>query len=255
MRNRPVTFELLNAYVDGELDAAQAAEVARAVANDPALAREVAALSRLRLAVADSLEAPGIALPQPDRRPLRAATAATVVFVLLAGGAAFLDGHARPAAEASWLTEAWTAHQTWSATEGALVPARQAAALLGAYVPDLTASRLTLTHSEIRTLADGEQALIAGYRGSRGCKVSLIVFPSRGGLAEALQPLPRAGQEAYGWRVGGLDYLILSDGMESRRFGQLAESVHDSSRHHAPFDAETRIALRESRDNSAPCNA
>ena len=41
MRNRPVTFELLNAYVDGELDAAQAAEVARAVANDPALAREV----------------------------------------------------------------------------------------------------------------------------------------------------------------------------------------------------------------------
>ena len=255
MRDHPVTFELLNAYVDGELDAAQAAEVARAVANDPALAREVAALSRLRHAVADTVEAPAIALPQPARESRRAAVAAAVVVMLLAGGAAFLGGRDRTPPEAPWLAEAWSAHQAWSVAQSTLVPARQTAALVGAYVPDLTASRLTLTHSEIRTLADGGQALIAGYQGSRGCKVSLIVFPSRGGLTDALQALPRDGQEAYGWRVGGLDYMILSDGMESRRFGQLAESVHDSSGRHAPFDAETRTALRESRDNSAPCNA
>ena len=113
----------------------------------------------------------------------------------------------------------------------------------------------SLIHSEVRAMADGEQALLAGYRGTRGCKVSLVVFPAKGDLIEALRPFRRDGQEAYGWRVGHLDYLMLSDGMESRRFGLLAESVHAGSRRHAPFDAETRTALRESRDSSAPCSA
>tara|TARA_R110001592_G_scaffold125225_3_gene334674 strand:+ start:761 stop:1540 length:780 start_codon:yes stop_codon:yes gene_type:complete len=259
MRDRPVTFELLNAYVDGELDAAQAAKVARAVADDPALAREVAALSRLRMAVADGIDAPAITLPKTvgPRRPL-AAAAASIAVALFLGGAAFLSGMDRPTAGAGWLAEAWQAHLTWTAETSApdaLVRVHQAKHFASAYVPDLTASRLTLIHSEVRAMIGGGQALLAGYRGTRGCKVSLIVFPAKGDLIDTLRPFRRDGQEAYGWRVGRLDYLMLSDGMESRRFGLLAESVHAGSRRHAPFDAETRTALRESRDNSAPCNA
>jgi hypothetical protein len=260
MRERPVTFDLLNAYVDGELDAAQAAKVARAVADDPALAREIAALSRLRLAVADGIDAPAIALPKVagPRRPM-AAAAASIAFALFLGGTAFLFGIDRPTAGAGWLAEAWQAHLTWSAGQAAapsaVIRMRQVGHFANAYVPDLTASRLTLIHSEVRAMADGEQALLAGYRGTRGCKVSLVVFPAKGDLIEALRPFRRDGQEAYGWRVGHLDYLMLSDGMESRRFGLLAESVHAGSRRHAPFDAETRTALRESRDSSAPCSA
>ena len=60
--------ERLVAYVDGELDAAATAEVAKAVAEDPALAREVAALSRLRSRVAESVEAPPISVPAPPSR-------------------------------------------------------------------------------------------------------------------------------------------------------------------------------------------
>ncbi|MEQ9171316.1 MAG: hypothetical protein RLN77_10210 [Rhodospirillales bacterium] len=259
MRDQPITFELLNAYVDGELDAARAAEVARAVADDPALAREVAALSRLRLAVADGMETPDIALPQPHRGRRRVpAIAAAIALLLLLGGGVFLSGTNRPETQAAWLSDVWRAHHAWPAEATAntpLVPARHAGALAEAYVPDLTASRLTLVHSEVRPLADGTQALLAGYRGSRGCKVSLMAFPSQGGLIDALRPFRRDGQEAYGWRAGGLDYVLLSDGMESRRFGLLAQSVQAGSHRHAPFDAKTRTALRQSRDRSAPCNA
>jgi len=259
MPDRPVTFDLLNAYVDGELDAAQAAKVARAVADDPALAREVAALSRLRLAVTEGMETPDIALPQSVRSRRIPTIAASVALLLFLGGTAFLSGMDRPTAGVGWLAEAWQSHLTWSAAQaaapGTLVRVHQAGSFANAYVPDLTASRLTLIHSEVRAMAGGGQALLAGYRGTRGCKVSLIVFPAKGDLIETLRPFHRDGQEAYGWRVGRLDYLMLSDGMESRRFGLLAESVHAGSRRHAPFDAETRTALRESRDNSAPCSA
>lgn len=260
-----VTFEMLNAYVDGELDAAQAALVARAVAENPMLAREVAALTRLRSAIAEGLEAPAVVLPDPARpaarRRLAAVSAAAAL--VLAVAAALMAGHlGGGGSEPGWLADAWQAHRAWAvdrpaderpAPIAARVP--DAGALSGAYVPDLTASRLTLVHSQVRPLSGGGHALVSGYRGSRGCKISLIVFPTAGGLPETLQPLRRAGQEAFGWRAGGLDYVILSDGMERGRFAHLAESVRESSRRHAPFDAKTRMALRESRDNSAPCPA
>ncbi|MBT3305927.1 MAG: hypothetical protein HN377_05525, partial [Alphaproteobacteria bacterium] len=64
VNNEAITFEILNAYVDGELDSASTAEVARAVAEDGELARQVAAISRLRSVLADSLEAPAQSLPR-----------------------------------------------------------------------------------------------------------------------------------------------------------------------------------------------
>jgi hypothetical protein len=97
--------------------------------------------------------------------------------------------------------------------------------------------------------------LVAGYRGTRGCKISLLVFRSLGALGKALNPFHDGKNEAYGWRAGPLGYFIMSDGMDSGRFRLLAESVRHTSRKHAPFDEETRIALRTSRDKSAPCTA
>ena len=63
MKEPRVSFEMLNAYVDGELDAETAADVAAAVAGDPVLAREVSALSRLRSTVANSIDVPPLAIP------------------------------------------------------------------------------------------------------------------------------------------------------------------------------------------------
>ena len=261
MSDRRITFEMLNTYVDGELDATAAAEVARAVADDPSLAREVAALSRLRSAVAESIEAPSLSVPAPPSTGGRAATiAASIGFALFVAGSVLVSGFDRgPGSE--WLARAWQMHRGWSIegvtaqTGASLLLAQYVDAVPGAFVPDLSASRLTLVHATAGPLTGQRRALLAGYRGTRGCKISLLVFPSLGALSEALNPFRDGTNEAYGWRAGPLGYVIMSDGMDSGRFRLLAESVRHTSRQHIPFDEQTRIALRESRDKSAPCLA
>ncbi len=261
MSDRRITFEMLNTYVDGELDTAAAAEVARAVAEDPALAREVAALSRLRSAVAGSIEAPPLSVPaSPTTTGRRIAIAASISFALFVAGSVLVFNLDRnPGAD--WVARAWQLHRGWSIEEvtaqirPSLLLAQYAEAVPGAYVPDLSASRLTLVHAAVAPFTGKRRAMLAGYRGTRGCKISLLVFPSLGALGETLSPFRDDNNEAYGWRAGPMGYVIMSDGMDSGRFRLLAESVRRTSRQHVPFDEETRIALRESRDKSAPCIA
>ena len=202
MSERQIGFEKLNAYVDGELDAAGAAEVARAVAEDPGLAREVAALTRLRSAVAESVEAPplGIDLPRSDggRRAAIAACAALVMFI----AASVLVSDPGRDRRAEWLARSWQIHRDWSVDAAAAQsrPAslnrfrRHAPELPGAYVPDLSASRLSLVHSVVTPFTGSHKALLAGYRGTRGCKISLLIFPSVRALGEALSFFSRRRQ-------------------------------------------------------------
>ena len=261
MSDRRITFEMLNTYVDGELDAAVTAEVARAVAEDPTLAREVAALSRLRSAVAESVEAPPISVPAPPSRTgRRTAIAAGIAFALFVAGSVLVFNLDRDSGT-EVLARAWQMHRDWSIAEVTAQPrppsllVRYAEAVPGAYVPDLSASRLSLVHATVAPFAGQRRALLAGYRGTRGCKISLLVFRSLDALGEALSPFRDGTNEAYGWRAGPLGYIIMSDGMDPGRFRLLAESVRETSRQHVPFDKETRLALRQSRDKSAPCMA
>ena len=261
MSDRRITFEMLNTYVDGELDAAAAAEVAKAVAEDPSLAREVAALTRLRSAVAESIEAPPLSVPEPPSTGGRtAAIAASIAFALFVAGSVLVLNLDRNVG-ADWLARAWQMHRGWSIegvtaqTRASLLLAKYAEAVPGAYVPDLSASRLSLVHATVAPFTGQRRALLAGYRGTRGCKISLLVFRTLDALGEALSPFRDGTNEAYGWRAGPLGYVIMSDGMDSGRFRLLAESVRHTSRQHVPFDKETRLALRESRDKSAPCMA
>jgi len=261
MTDRRISFETLNAYVDGEMDQAAAADVARAIAEDPALAHEVAALSRLRSAVAESIEAPPITIAAPPSITGRGTAIAASVALMVFITGSFLVSTLDRSPGASWLARTWQVHRGWSLEGGAARtrPALQfahfAGAVPGAYVPDLSASRLSLVHAAVVPFTGKRQALLAGYRGTRGCKISLLVFPSPASLGETLEPLRDGGNEAYGWRAGSLGYVILSDGMDSGRFKLLAETVLSASRQHLPFDKETRIALRNSRDKSAPCMA
>ncbi len=261
MSDRQITFEMLNTYVDGELDAAATAEVARAVAENPTLAREVAALSRLRAAVAESVEAPPILVPAPPSATgRRMAIAAGIAFALFVAGSVLVFNLDRNAG-ADWLARAWQMHRGWSIEEVTAQPrspsllVRYAEAIPGAYVPDLSASRLSLVHVTVAPFTGQRRALLAGYRGTRGCKISLLVFRTLDALGGALSPFRDGKNEAYGWRAGPLGYIIMSDGMDQGRFRLLAESVRQTSRRHVPFDQETRLALRQSRDNSAPCMA
>ncbi len=259
MNDARVTFEMLNAYVDGELDPAAAAVVARAVAADPALARQVAALSKLRSAVADSIEAPPLKLsahaPASERLPM---AAAAVFFAVFVAGSALVSGLFDRDLRAGWLEQAWRLHEGWSITAkspATAVPANYGDAVPGAYVPDLGASRLTVAHAAVAPISSGRRALIVGYKGTRGCKVSLVVFVGGRSLGDAIEAFSRGRNHAYAWRAGKLAYVILTDTMDSERFRQLAESVRTTSRRHLPFDHETQMALRKSRDTSKPCMA
>jgi anti-sigma factor RsiW len=66
MNDQPITFKVLNAFVDGELDASAMADVAHAVSEDSDLARLVGAISRLHSVLAESLDAPPQSLPRTE---------------------------------------------------------------------------------------------------------------------------------------------------------------------------------------------
>ena len=260
MSHDEISFEKLNAYVDGELDSIEAAGVARAIADDIHLADQVSALSRLRSAVTEGFEAPDLKLPAPENaRRWQPAIAACFAFFLFVAGSVFLSGLDRSLG-GKWLMHAWELHQGWSIDQPAdgragLLPARFTEAVAGAYVPDLSASKLSLVFATVREFSDNWKALLVGYRGTRGCKVSLVAFAHPQDLGETLRYIREGRNEAYAWRAGSLAYVLMSDGMDSNRFRLLAESVRYTSRQHLPFDKKTVLALRKSRDKSAPCFA
>ncbi|MDA1326120.1 MAG: hypothetical protein O3C34_15395 [Proteobacteria bacterium] len=85
-KNRQQDIEKLNAFVDGELDMEARAEVTGRAANDPAYARELAMLSRLKATLGDAVPVPDFALPpqharQGLRRVAMAAAASLVLFI------------------------------------------------------------------------------------------------------------------------------------------------------------------------------
>ena len=85
-----ITSEQLSAYVDGELTAAEAAEVARAMADDRRVAEQVAQLSRLKAVLPSAAEPLTVALPKAplaSRSFGLAALAAAVVLFVVTGGA------------------------------------------------------------------------------------------------------------------------------------------------------------------------
>lgn len=262
-------LQRINAYIDGELSSAEAAEVAGALALDRALAERVATLSHLKATIQASLETPDVELHgggAPHGSHLRyamAMVACAAVLLLVVFGATMAPwwpGRHAPTA----LTRAWELHAAWTRESDAAAPRSPAGgAVLAAleavgphvYLPDLTAARLTLDSLRVVRLDDGTKALHAGYLGTRGCRISLVVIQGANDLPGELTEFERAAGQSYVWRSGGHGYFLLAEGMDPGRFAVIADSVYRASQEMNPFDSETRTALRESRERSAPCHA
>jgi len=263
-------LQLINAYIDGELSSAEAAAVASALAHDRALAQRVAVLSHLKATVQASLEAPRIELAggaapcAPRTRHVMAMAACAAVLVLVVLGAAmgrpWWSGREAPAA----LARAWELHAAWSrqseasnqrAPAGGTVLAALEAVGPRVYLPDLSSARLTLDSLRIVRLDGEAKALHAGYLGTRGCRISLVVVPDTSDISTDLTLFESTAGRAYVWRSGGHSYFLLAEGMDPTRFALIADSIYRASLEMNPFDAETRTALRDSRERSAPCRA
>ncbi len=255
----------LNAYVDGELAPPEAAEVAQSLAGDRELAIAAATLAKLKATVHESAEVPDIEIPATSvRRVGHGAIAACLLGILVLAVAALSIPLGGAGAPPPWLDKAWAAHEAWANAGPTRIAVREpnagqvlaAVSRLGAqaYLPDLTSAKLTLSRIEPTALGSPDrEAMHLGYRGTRGCRVSLFILTGGAGLPRAFTQLGQSPKQSYSWSSATHGYLLMADGMDQARLDLIARSLHQATRERAPLDVQTRTALRESRDKSIPC--
>ena len=240
----------LNAYVDGELDAERAAEVASAIARDPQLAARVATLSKLK---ATAAAIPGQAVSPPPallnamrtrRAPLvrRAAVAASMLLMLAVAGTwlawSRLADPIQTVPSDDDLGHVLAAHRAWiedSRTDAAAIVAGTVAGdrILIARdtreqvrVPDLTAAQLSLAHISPPADRAAIGGVMLGYVGPNGCRLGLwIAGAGRRGFGPELRRVSRDGTTIHIWQAGVTNYAVVARGMDPARLSMLATVI------------------------------
>jgi len=265
MDSKRPSLEEINAYVDGELSSERAADVARCIAREPAIARQVAALTRLRSVLPQAVDVPALGIPaQPRQHRFQMKTlaaACVAVSLLVSGAAVYLTERT---AASPWPEAALVAHDAWrlppADRSGALGGVRHEAVVQdshpsGAYVPDLSASKLSVVFVDANRKLLGRPSIVIGYAGTRGCKVTLLASVGKSQEPDEFRFLTLGESSAYGWRTGAVDYMLIAKGMDRQRFDLIAKSVFHATKERSPFDEDTRTALLDSRRKSKPCMA
>ena len=272
-------WEEINAYVDDELPPSDKARVAAAIAKNPAVAKQVAVLSEMAAELKAEAAAGAAQYREDASGPARRA--------LLRNGGSLRGIRSLLYAVAASLVIAVTALMTFALSDGPEAPGLLRAAIErhnqlaqapggslkgvrtlvrfergAALLPDLEAGRLTLNAVADFVMPSEEIGIAAHYRGTRGCKVTLFLFP-----AAANAPAPplsaeggpeqtvRGSVRSYEWRHGGVGYLLLAEGMSDARLGLIADKLHEASRNLEMLDGAAEQQLAESRRRSAPCLA
>ncbi|MCC5987144.1 MAG: hypothetical protein JJT95_05630 [Pararhodobacter sp.] len=280
---RPDDEAMLNAYVDGELGADEAAALALRAAGEPALAARIAALHQMKAGVVmlqgeapplppmaklPPMPAPGSA-PRRHRRGLMAAGALALVSAVAAAVAVLTlvllerpashqpdDLAVQPAAApvvafgtaASVIDPALVSHDAWVAAYRPGAASLDAPSWLEA---PMQAAGLRLVHLEPGRAG----ALHHGFTGSNDCRLSLFetAITTTGPAEEralrlSLEPsLLRAE-----WRVQGRAYEMLARDMSRTRFIAIATALHDVSRERRVAGERLLAGLEASR---LPCTA
>jgi anti-sigma factor RsiW len=244
-------IERLNAYVDGELDAGEAARVAAEVANDPRTGRAVANLHGMKSAVGAAFLAaddpPPLAIGRRPRR-LRL-TAAVVAGLLLATGAALLASGWLTPRGPDMVTQALKRYD--AEASGADASLDLATAYGRLVMPDLTPAGLQIASFEPAVrLGTGTAAHIA-YVGARGCRLSFYAFAKGAGLP---QPVSRRDSQALveSWSTAGSGYLLVARRMNRDRFDVVAEALKQATAEAVPLVERMRVAMANARQ---PCRA
>ncbi|MEM8688156.1 MAG: hypothetical protein AAGF81_12550 [Pseudomonadota bacterium] len=250
--------------MDGELDAATKAEVAAAVAADAKLARKVAQLSLLKAALPEAMpEMPELvetagkssAAPSESTTNWRNLAASLAVFVLVGCTVAgVLVWQSLVEDSSSWHLQAKDIHSQWAVnptTASELHSVSNDSPVVGVDIPDLSSARLAISRLQRVRLGD-HLATHVGYVGTRGCRVSLFIFHDEQLSQPASAGLP-AGMRKANWRAGRRSYLILSTGMDVRRFTQLASSIKAFTRDPNLLDQSAKQQLAEARRTSRAC--
>jgi len=259
-------WRTLNAFVDGALDTAAAASVAEAAGSDPAIARQIAALYRLKGVSHRSFPAApsdlGVTVfPQPRRRSRLALAVAVTLSTAAVIATLWLAIRPEPGLlPADLVATARSLHADWLDAD-ASQPSDPPATLIAALahfrqlpaVPDLESAKLTI--SRVRFAEHGGRPVLqVGYLGLHGCHLSLFVFAAAD-LPETMVQLDSGPERAYGWRVNQLGYMLFARGMDRTMLDLIAHTVERHTRSYAPFDTDTRQALADRKRRSSSCIA
>lgn len=262
--NEYIEFETLNAYVDGELDAARAADVALAVAGDPALARQVAILSRMRSVLIETVEKPDINLgisKRSENRYRRPLIAACIALLMFAASALAVTGFYNQGSAPQWFVAVADAHNNWPEEKRAIDDLAKPAGLPGpgifngAFIPELEAAKLYISHIAESVGPAGAKLITVRYRGTRGCRITLYISTDVLAFPPEKTLFKQERQQAYAWRSGKYGYGVIAEGMDISRYQLIVETMYQAIKRYQPIDPETRVALGESRRRSVPCLA
>ena len=227
---------LLNALVDGELEASEQAAAAARLANDREFARAYATFTRLKASVVEFAEtelAADIRLPQLGR--LRHAALGISVAAAAAVALAFFAMPLLPVSVPPQTADAVIEQPIKVAFSAEPV------------IPDLAPAGLRLARTVVTTDA-GRQVLVATYAGPRGCRLELWVSET------AMVAKAHGVSERRQWQAGGLHYALVAYGMPSARFQKVAEAAEDATRvTESPDMVDERLI--EARASTASCLA
>ncbi len=247
MKPEDKELQTLSAYVDGELEPGEAAEVAAEIAGDRDAARTVANLTALKAGVRDAFDAgPGAApdVSSARRRPAFAAAAVVMACLIGLGGVWWTY---QSDTGSGILANAVQHYDGWQDT-GTL---KQASVPGSIFVPDLTQAGLTARTIEPAVTLGTVTASHVTYLGRRGCRLSLYAYPAAG--AEDATPIAASADVLVDrWSVRDLEYLLVARRMNAERFEVLAGAMRKATRDAAPPDDATRIAMSRARQ---PCRA
>jgi len=244
MPDGPVTDADLNAYLDGELDAASRARVEAWLAEHPDDAARLSAwredMRLLREAYAD-VAAPRLAARRArgaGRIALPAAAALALAAFLGGAGLGYLaaDRPDQPAPPQRLAETGIAAHRVFASEvrHPVEVPAADREHLvgwlskrLGAPLdpPDLGAAGLTLLGG--RLVPDGgSPAAMLMYEDAGGARYSLLVTRRDGRRETAFRVVEADGLAAIHWIDGALGYMLVGEA-DRARLTEIAHSIHE----------------------------
>ena len=236
-------WDELNAFVDGELPADQAAILRARAGSDPLFALQVAGLRQLKVETRGAGRIRGRAGRNRRTMIVRTAVAVLVVACVGIGAFALWPSASQPDAIAVLVARYATALEP-ERPRGS--PPRAIDRNATGFVPvlDLGPAGLTLTQVLAGDRAHPDPLLI--YRGLHGCHVGFTIFGRD--FPPDSAPI-RNGMNVATWSLEGRLFALLARGMDETRFRRLAEAVESLSR--GASQDSINVALRRSADGAA----
>lgn len=250
--------EALNAYVDGALSSAEAAEIARLAVTSAEIAHRIAVLHDLKAGVAAMVEDSTVVAPPLPRKATReghlprwglaaAAMAAAIMLVLSLSWSTDVTGEAVATAQNEPLADYVGMHDAWVEAGNAAPLGRPATE----WVENLMqATGLGLVHTSRHPTSDGGLAQHLAFIGPKGCRLSLFEVSMAGDRAGGLDLSITDGLLTARWTAQGYGYALVARNMDRARFVTIAAAVQDASRERNGVDAQILADLRDARQ---PC--